>query len=68
MSYHDRDWYIDWWKKKMNYVERATFRVPENVRADWIRRSRWRRVFRRVAVLVFCLVAAIVVKRLVRGM
>lgn len=30
MGIHDRDWYQEWWKKKMGYTERADFRVPES--------------------------------------
>ena len=28
MGMQDRDYYRDWWKKKLDHVERAPFRLP----------------------------------------
>lgn len=33
MGVHDRDWYRDWWRKRLEHEEKAAFRVPLGGRA-----------------------------------
>ena len=48
MAADNRDWYRDWWRKKMGYVERADFRRParEVEREKELRFSNWHPVLK----------------------
>ena len=66
MSFHDRDWYIDWLRKRDGYVERATFRVPDRQRQRDQNAATWRRLAVRCLGIVLLLVFAVMVRRLLR--
>ena len=60
MSTENRDWYRDWWRKKTDYTERASFRVSASEFERRKHRAQWRRSAGIVAAGLLSLVLALV--------
>ena len=61
MGSDNRDWHRDWWRKRMGYVERARFRLPEVEYQRRLRSAARRRLF---FFLAFCLATFFLFPRL----
>lgn len=52
MGAQDRDWYRDWWRKRLGYTEKAAFRLGHGEVLRARRASAWRRNFIWCAVVL----------------
>lgn len=57
MGSQNRDWYRQWWAKKMGYVERSAFRLGEGEKARHRVRSAWLRNVWLCALVALAIIA-----------
>jgi len=55
MGSQDRDWYREWWAKKLRYVEKSTFRRSEADKAKEERAGDWGNLVYWVCIFLFCI-------------